>query len=87
MLYIDRKIDEILEGDEAKIAGVMSDLKEKGYIIRQEGGENKIVTGIVLSQENITIERNMQKEVKYTLIYDSFFCFSRLSSLKRVKLS
>ncbi len=70
LLYMDRKIDEILEGDEAKIAGVMSDLKEKGYIIRQEGGENKIVTGIVLSQENITIERNTQKEVKYTLIYE-----------------
>ena len=67
--YINKQMEEVTEGTNATMAEVISDLKEKGYKIKQTtGGENSI-TGIALSEENVTVERNTEKEITYTLIY------------------
>ena len=64
-----RQLDEISGGENATIASSISDLKEKGYTIKEvTGGENSI-TGISLSEENVTMERNTEKTVTYTLVY------------------
>ncbi len=67
--YMTRQLDEITEGKEATIAGVISDLKEKGYTIKEIAGGTNSITGIALSEENITMERNTEKTVTYTFVY------------------
>ncbi len=67
--YMERQIDEITNGEAATIAGVISDLKEKGYTIKEVTGGTNSITGIALSEENITMERNTEKTVTYTFVY------------------
>ena len=64
-----RQLDEISGGENATIAGVISDLKEKGYKIKEIAGGTNSITGIALSEENITMERNTEKTVTYTFVY------------------
>ncbi len=67
--YMERQIDEITNGEAATIAGVISDLKEKGYTIKEVTGGTNSITGIALSEEDITMERNTEKTVTYTFVY------------------
>ncbi len=48
---------------------MISDLKEKGYTIKEVTGGTNSITGIALSEENITMERNTEKTVTYTFVY------------------
>ena len=69
LAYMERQIDSITGGENATIASAISDLKEKGYTIKEvTSGANSII-GIALSEENITMERSTEKTVTYTLIY------------------
>ena len=69
LAYMERQIDSITGGENATIALAISDLKEKGYTIKEvTSGANSII-GIALSEENITMERSTEKTVTYTLIY------------------
>ena len=51
-------MEEVTGGENATMAGVISDLKEKGYKIKQTTGETNNIVGIALSEENVTVERN-----------------------------
>ncbi len=68
--YMERQLDEITDGKNATMAGVISDLKEKGYNIKQitEGAGN--ITGITLAEDDITMEKSQQKEITYTFVYE-----------------
>ena len=68
--YMERQLDEITDGKNATMAGVISDLKEKGYEIKKitEGAGN--ITGISLKEDNVTMEKSQQKEVTYTFVYE-----------------
>ncbi len=48
---------------------MISDLKEKGYTIKEVTGGTNSITGIALSEEDITMERNTEKTVTYTFVY------------------
>ncbi len=67
--YMERQLDEISGGENATIAGVISDLKEKGYTIKEITGGTNSITGIALSEEDITVERNTEKAITYTFVY------------------
>ena len=67
--YMTRQLEEISGGENATIAGVISDLKEKGYTIKEVTGGTNSITGIALSEENITMERNTEKTITYTFVY------------------
>ena len=68
--YMERQLEEITGGEVATIAGVISELKQKGYDIKQitQGAGN--IIGIELSEDNVEIEKNIQKEITYTLVYE-----------------
>ena len=67
--YMERQMEEVVGGEQVTIAGVISDLREKGYKIKEITGEANSITGIALSEENVTVKRNTEKTVTYTLIY------------------
>ena len=66
---MERQIDEITNGEDATIAGVINDLKEKGYKIKDITREGNIITGIELSEEKVVMEKNSTKIIEYKLIY------------------
>lgn len=67
--YMTRQLDEISVEENALIASAISDLKEKGYKIKEiTGGANSIV-GIKVNEEKITIERNTERAITYSFIY------------------
>ena len=67
---MERQLEEITDGKNATMAGVISDLKEKGYEIKKitEGAGN--ITGISLKEDNVIMEKSQQKEITYTLVYE-----------------
>jgi len=67
--YMERQLDEITEGKATTIAGVISDLKEKGYTIKEIAGGTNSIIGIALSEEDVTLERNTEKTITYTFVY------------------
>ena len=67
--YMERQLDEITEGKAATIAGVISDLKEKGYIIKEiVTGENSII-GISLRNDEIMMEKETTETITYEIVY------------------
>ncbi len=67
--YMNRQIEEVTGGENATIAGVISDLKEKGYKIKEIIGGSNSITGIAVSEENLTVQRNTEKTITYTFVY------------------
>ncbi len=66
---MERQLDEITEGKAATIAGVISDLKEKGYIIKEiVTGENSII-GISLRNDEIMMEKETTETITYEIVY------------------
>ncbi len=70
ILYMERQMEQVVGGEQATMAGVISDLREKCYEIKQitEGAGN--ITGISLKEDNVTMEKSQQKEVTYTFVYE-----------------
>ncbi|MCI8616955.1 MAG: Ig-like domain-containing protein [Clostridia bacterium] len=64
-----RQMEEVTGGESATIVGVISDLKEKGYNIKEITGGANSITGIALSEENVIVERSTEKTITYTFIY------------------
>ena len=50
LLYMERQMEEVTRGENATLDGVISDLKEKGYKIKQTTGETNNIVGIALSE-------------------------------------
>jgi len=66
---MERQLDEITEGKAATIAGVISDLKEKGYDIKEiVTGENSIL-GISLRDDEIIMEKETTETITYEIVY------------------
>lgn len=51
------------------MAGVISDLKAKGYKIKTETSEEKEIEKIMLSEKEIQMSKNATKVLSYTLVY------------------
>ncbi|MCI8618314.1 MAG: Ig-like domain-containing protein [Clostridia bacterium] len=67
--YMERQLDEITEGKASTIAGVISDLKEKGYDIKEiVTGENSII-GISLRDDEIMMEKETTETITYEIVY------------------
>ena len=67
--YMERQLDEITEGKATTIAGVISDLKEKGYTIKEiVTGENSII-GISLRDDEIMMEKETTETITYEIVY------------------
>ena len=66
---MERQLDEITEGKATTIAGVISDLKEKGYTIKEiVTGENSII-GISLRDDEIMMEKETTETITYEIVY------------------
>ena len=68
--YMERQLDEITEGNETTIAGVISDLREKGYIIKEKVIEENSILGIFLRNNEIIMEKEAIEIVTYEIVYD-----------------
>jgi len=69
MSLVARKIDEKIIGEEATLAGVISDLKSMGYKIEQTVSDSTDVEKIMLSRSEIAMSRNATEMLSYTLVY------------------
>ncbi len=69
--YMTRQLDEVTEGNAATIAGVISDLKEKGYTIKEVAGGTNSVIGVKLNKSEISIGKNATEELTYEYEYAS----------------
>ncbi len=69
--YMERQLDEITEGNAATIAGVISDLREKGYTIKEVAGGTNSVTGVKLNKSEISMGKNATEELIYEYEYAS----------------
>ncbi len=66
-----RQLDEVTEGNAATIAGVISDLKEKGYTIKEVAGGTNSVIGVKLNKIEISMGKNTTEELIYEYEYAS----------------
>ena len=67
---MNRQMEEITGGEAATKAAVISDLKEKGYIIKEKiTGENSIV-GISLRNDEVMMEKESTEKIIYEIVYD-----------------
>ncbi|MCI8618111.1 MAG: hypothetical protein HFJ60_07790 [Clostridia bacterium] len=69
--YMERQIDEIDGGEKAAIEGVISDLREKGYTIKEISGGTNSVTGVKLNKSEISMGKNATEEITYEYEYAS----------------
>ena len=69
--YMTRQLDEVTEGNAATIAGVISDLKEKGYTIKEVAGGTNSVIGVKLNKIEISMGKNTTEELIYEYEYAS----------------
>ncbi len=65
-----RIMDEIAEEKSVTIAGVISDLKEKGYIIKEKVISNDSIVGIDLKNDEVMMEKEAAETITYEIIYD-----------------
>ena len=64
-------MEELTGGEKVTIDKIINELKEQGYkIIQKVSGENT-VTGIELSNKEITMDKNATASLTYTLKYES----------------
>ena len=63
-------MDEIAEEKSVTIAGVISDLKEKGYIIKEKVISNDSIVGIDLKNDEVMMEKEAAETITYEIIYD-----------------
>lgn len=64
-----RKIKEQAGGEKVTIAGVISDLKEKGYKIQDIVNDTSKIEGITLNKNSVAMNKNSNEEIYYTLTY------------------
>ncbi len=69
--YMERQMEEIDGGEQATMAGVISDLREKGYTIKETTSGTNSVTGIKLNKSEISMGKNSTEEITYEYEYAS----------------
>ena len=69
--YADKKMEELAGGEKVTIDKIVNELKEQGYKIIQKVSGANIVTGIELSNKEITMDKNATASLTYTLKYES----------------
>ncbi|MCI8618367.1 MAG: hypothetical protein HFJ60_09095, partial [Clostridia bacterium] len=69
--YMERQMEEIAGGRQATMAGVISDLREKGYTIKEITGGTNSVTGVKLNKSEISMGKNSTEEITYEYEYAS----------------
>ena len=69
--YMERQMEEITGEEQVTMAGLISDLREKGYTIKEITGGTNSVTGIKLNKSEISMEKNSTEELTYEYEYDS----------------
>lgn len=67
--FMTRKIEEVTQGEEATLAGVISDLKANGYTIAQKVNDGSMVEEIILSNKEIIMGKNAEQILSYTFTY------------------
>ena len=63
--YMERQMEEVVGGEQATMAGVISDLREKGYTIKEATSGTNSVTGIKLNKSEISMGKNSTEEIIY----------------------
>ncbi len=71
ILYMERQMEEIDGGEQTTMAGVISDLREKGYTIKEITSGTNSVTGIKLNKSEISMGKNSTEEITYEYEYAS----------------
>ena len=69
--YMERQMKEVADGEQATMAGVISDLREKGYTIKEIISGTNRITGVKLSTSEISMEKNSTEEITYEYEYAS----------------
>jgi Tfp pilus assembly protein PilE len=69
--YMERQMEEVVGGEQATMAGVISDLREKGYTIKEATSGTNSVTGIKLNKSEISMGKNSTEEITYEYEYAS----------------
>ncbi|MCI8617651.1 MAG: hypothetical protein HFJ60_05380 [Clostridia bacterium] len=69
--YMERQMEEVAGGEQATIAGVISDLREKGYTVKEITDGTNSVTGIKLNKSEISMGKNSTEEITYEYEYAS----------------
>ena len=67
--YMTRQLEEMSGGENATIAGVISDLKAQGYKIEEMVSGSNTVTGIELNKDTVKMNKNSEESLRYTLVY------------------
>ena len=66
--YMERQMEEIAGGEQVTMAGVISDLKEKGYTIKEIAGGTNSVAGVKLNKSEISMEKISTEEITYEYV-------------------
>ena len=69
--YMTRQLEEMSGGENATIAGVISDLKEKGYTIKEVTDGINSVIGVTLNKSEISMIKNATEKMTYEYEYAS----------------
>ena len=69
--YMERQISKIDGGENTTMTGVISDLRENGYTIKEITSGTNSVTGIKLNKSEISMEKNSTEEITYEYEYAS----------------